>query len=74
MMFRRSDAAPILPLILAAVCVGLTAGCGSGGSADQAVQSEATEKHLQEVKQNYGKQIADSYRAKAAQKKAAKKR
>jgi hypothetical protein len=73
-MFRRSDAAGILPPILASVCVGLMAGCGSGGSANQAVQTEVMEKHLQEVKQNYGKQIADSYRAKAAQKKAAKKR
>jgi hypothetical protein len=73
MMLHRPDAAAVLRLILASVCVGLTAGCGSGDSANQAVQTEAMEKHLQGVKQNYGKQIADSYRAKAAQTKAAKK-
>jgi hypothetical protein len=73
MMLHRSDAAVVLRFILATACVGLTAGCGSGGPADQAVQTEAMKKHLQGVKQNYGKQIADSYRAKAAEKRTAKK-
>jgi hypothetical protein len=73
MMLHRSGATVVLRLILASVCVGLTAGCGSGGSGNQAVQTEAMQKHLQGVKQNYGKQIADSYRAKAAEKKAATK-
>jgi hypothetical protein len=59
MMLHRSGAAVVIRLILASVCVGQMAGCGSGGSANQALQTEATEKHLREVKQNYGKQIAD---------------
>jgi hypothetical protein len=73
-MRRRSDAAAILCGILTFVCVGLTSSCGSGDSANQAVQTKAMEQHLQEVKQNYGKQTADMYRAKAAQKQVAKKR
>jgi hypothetical protein len=75
MMLLRSDAAALFRLILATVCVGLAAGCGSGGgSADQAVRTDAMEKHLQGVKQNYGKQIADSYRGKPSQKYSAKNR
>ena len=68
MAFHRPIAATTLSLILTSGCVYLITGCGS---ANEAVQTEVMEKHLKEVKQNYGKQNAEMFRGKAAQKKKA---
>lgn len=67
MKFHGIVAASTRAVVLGCV-VSLAAGCGSGDEPDQALRTDAMDKSIQEVRQNYGKDMAEMYRGKAAQK------